>query len=311
MVVGDDSRHGTRILRIFHLHNKCAPSAVDKSDLPGETVGGEGLAGIGDRGGAVIHQCHVSRDTGRIKSWPENGTLRAVDADRATRIHYHLMITLAGPQEHLHAGVEAVYGGGKVRVVCAGAILAFSINRIAVAASSSKIVLLEIARAFRKSMLVQRVVNNVVEIEQVLDGNILVVGRRWSRGQVRHTEELAVVYAVSKRIGFVIGILVQVAMDVIAGDVHAALRSPEKPSRWRLEIADTRSVHDGLRGRRWIIREDIVFVVVGAQFHGLHPARPIHQSVMQEVATIAPGLNQEACFQSTAFGKKCHALNRR
>ena len=132
----------------------------------------------------------------------------------------------------MHAGVEAVDGGGKVRVVCAGAILAFSIDGIAVAASSAKVVLLEIARAFRKSMLVQRVVNDVVEIEQVLDGNILVVGRLWSRGQVRNTEELAVIYAVPKRIRFVIRILVQVGMGVIAGDVYAALWTPEKSSRW-------------------------------------------------------------------------------
>ena len=232
MVVGDDRRHRARILRIFHLHNECAPSAVDERDLSGETARRESLTGIGDRSGAIAYQRHVSSDTRSIKRWPEYGPLRPVGAGCAARIHYNLVVTLAGPQEHLHAGVEAVYGGGKVRVVCAGAILAFGIDRIAVAASSSKVVLLEIARAFRKSMLVQRVVNDVVEIEQVLDGNILVVGRRWSRGQVRNTEELAVIYAVPKRIGFVIRILVQVGMGVIAGDVYAALRTPEKPSRW-------------------------------------------------------------------------------
>src|SRR5438094_8728005 len=58
-------------------------------------------------------------------------------------------------------------------------------------------------------MLVQSVVNEVVEIEQVLDGNVLVGGGCWSRGQICDAEELAVTYAVANRIGFVIGIPIQ------------------------------------------------------------------------------------------------------
>src|SRR5439155_4599592 len=102
-----------RILRIFHLHNECAPSAVDERDLSGETARRESLTGIGDRSGAIAYQRHVSSDTRSIKRWPEYGPLRPVGAGCAARIHYNLVVTLAGPQEHLHTGLRPSTGVAK------------------------------------------------------------------------------------------------------------------------------------------------------------------------------------------------------
>ena len=67
------------------------------------------------------------------------------------------MVSLASPQIHLHTGAVAIDGSGEICIVCTGAILSFRIHGVAVAASSTEIVLLEIAGGFGKSVLVKSV----------------------------------------------------------------------------------------------------------------------------------------------------------
>ena len=73
-----------------------------------------------------------------------------------------------GPAVHLHARAGAVGRSGKVGIVDAAAVQRLGQHRIVLASSSAKVLALEVARRLGKAVCIQRVMNQVVEIKQVL-----------------------------------------------------------------------------------------------------------------------------------------------
>ena len=75
-------------------------------------------------------------------------------------------------------GLRAIRRRGEVCIVGATAILGLGSHRIVALAAVTEVVDLEIACGFVKAMPVQDVVNGVVQVEQVLNGDFVVVAGR-------------------------------------------------------------------------------------------------------------------------------------
>ncbi len=78
------------------------------------------------------------------------------------------------PDIHLHARVAAITRGSEIGIIGAAAILGFSIHRVAASAAIAKVVFLEIQRAFYKAVAIKVIMNKVVQVKQVLNGDGLV-----------------------------------------------------------------------------------------------------------------------------------------
>ena len=133
------------------------------------------------------------------------------------------------PQVHLHPRVLAVFRRGEVRVVDAAAVLRLRVYRVTISSGVAEVVLLKVARALVEPMPVQLVVNQVVQVEEILNGHFPIGLRRRSLREIGNRHEVTVADGIALVIGLVVAHDVEVRVDVVPGDMRRTLHAAEQP----------------------------------------------------------------------------------
>ncbi len=130
-----------------------------------------------------------------------------------------------GEDIHLDAPGGAVRSGSKIRVVHPGAVLRVGLDGVVAEAAAAEIVLLIIPRRFGETQFVQFVVHPIAPIKELHHRRVAIAVRRLGEVErkVKHAKRRALR---PRQIGLIIGVAIQVRIDVVAARLILAIADP-------------------------------------------------------------------------------------